>query len=180
MSDAVLSALSVRAAYVVVTSTLFAAVGFATVALASAFGVVRFLQDAPSFAAVSRHVYYTRLSTTVGVPMIAAAYVCEHSAAASISVVAVGLLVFTQSWRLRSNLQETVADVTSGGAIVAILVLSVYTWNLSGVVGAALYVVAAVLFNPSRARYVYSLKNVDVFHYLLAVANIALPAGLIA
>ena len=62
-------------------------------------------------------------------------------------------------------------------AMLTVLLQSFVNFNLYGIIGVTLFAIAALIVKTEGT--IFFLLRVDVFHYMLAVANVALLKGLL-
>ena len=145
--------------------------------MAATVGVVRFWQDQPSSTTVWLHELLSWLGGAVGTPCIAAGFyrkeTIPHMANAHI---ASAMAIVIASRFLSKKVLGVAYEMVSTAAILSILGLCLKKFNPFGVIGAVLYAVAGLAVGVEGKR--FSVPNIDLFHYLLTLANIALLMGL--
>lgn len=116
---------------------------------------------------------------------IASAYyrsVYNYYTMANLHIAAGLAAVFVQYINVMSQKYlNMVTEVVSSGAVISTLVYCIIAINPYGIIGTVLYAIAGLYIGTAgRMRLVnFWVLRVDIFHYLLAVGNIALLMGLV-
>lgn len=178
VSDGVLAAVTAVAVWNTFLSNYFyASFGFLLVVAAACFGVVRFSQCRPSETLINWHRYMSWLAQCVGMTLIAASFTQHTSLSVatffSLSSFAVVLL---RDRVIPSHLCAQAGDLLGSVSVVSIFVFGCAKFNGFAIVGSSLMVVAGVVVKTEGQ--IGRFLRVDLFHYLLAIANIALMKGL--
>lgn len=177
ISDGVLALSAFHACWRLLGSSLCGVIGFFLVGSAAACGTYRFAQKSPSKDSIEVHKYLAWFATVVGMSYLAAAYYRHEdvSVFANVHVALAFALVLLKRY-LTEKACGLASEGTSGFALVSVLVFSVFQFNPYGIIGAALYIISGLVVKTEGV--LYGIPRVDIFHYLLAVANISLMLGL--
>ena len=178
ISDGVLAIITlVMSGKLLAASRLYAASGFSIVTAAAVFGVMRFSQVCPSNGLVSWHRYLSWLAQAVGMSLVSASFVQNHNPFLSSVIVMLPIAIAILQGRILStSLCATVGELVGSVAVVAICIVGCVTANGFAIVGVTLTAFAGVVVKTEGQ--IGGILRVDVFHYLLAIANIALTKGL--
>ena len=177
VSDAVLAVSALHASWRLLGSSLCGVVAFFLVGAAAACGVYRFAQKTPSNETMTLHEYLSWFATVVGMSYLAAAYYRQEdiSIFANLHVALAFALVLTKR-HLSEKACQLATELISGIGLISVLLFSIFKFNPYGIIGAALYMTASLVIKTEG--YLYGIRRVDVFHYMLAVANVSLLLGL--
>ena len=159
------------------TSSLSATVGFFVIAVAASIGVFKFSSSNPSPALVEYHTFLSWMSSSLAVPYIAAAYHRqEESVFISTVHLATGFGLVACHKFLSESTKAIATEAISSYAVISVLALSLLKGNHGGFLGAACYIVGGALIGTKGS--LLGIPRVDIFHYLIAMANYALMTGL--
>jgi len=177
VSDAVLALVSLHTAQAVFETSLPAFTGFLLVGVAASAGVLRFRSPSPGRFLLNTHEFLSWTATVLGISCLAAAY---HRVYLNVITANIHLALALAMCLLRGSLEERplsiCTEAVSSGAIVSILILSAFYNNPYAIIGSVAYALAGLLIGVKG--HIYSVLRVDVFHYILAVANVSLMIGL--
>ena len=155
----------------------YAALGFLIIGSAASLGVLRFSQVDASDSLIGWHKYMAWVSACIGIPLISLSYLRQagyiwfangHLAA---SVATVIMKRF-----LSEEITKPCGDILGGAGVISILFCSIRDLNEHGILGTVAYASASLAVGTEG--WLWGFKRVDIFHYLLAVGNIALMIGL--
>lgn len=90
--------------------------------------------------------------------------------------IAAALALILLQGQLPEDSLSKATEAVSSAAILSTLLLAALMFNPYGIIGSVLYVVAGIVVGTKGA--LYGVPCVDIFHYVLAIANIALMMGL--
>ena len=177
ISDAVLVLSALHACWRLLGSSLCGVIGFFLVGSAAACGVYRFALKSPSKEVVAVHEYMSWFASVVGMSYLSAAYYRQEDIAVLANVhVALAFAMVLMRRYLTVKGRTVATEVISGFAVVSLLVFSIFRFNPYGIIGGALYAISGQIVGTQGTM--YGIPRVDVFHYLIAVANISLMLGL--
>jgi hypothetical protein len=177
ISDAVLAASAFYAIYLLKGVNSLSQVGFFTIGMAATIGVFRFgLEDAHS-QLIRAHKTLSWLARVLGMALISVSY-CQKSDLQLLYqiLLAISIALVVMSQFLAPSLMETFSEIVSSGSVAVMLLVNLFYFNPHGVLGAAGYVIAGLLIGVEGKF--HGIPNVDLFHYALFFANIALALGL--
>lgn len=177
ISDAVVVLSAINSAWNLKTSEPYAALGFLIIAAAASLGVLRFSQHNPVDSLIGWHKYMAWVSACLGLPLISLSYLrlAGYIWFANGHLAASAAVLLLQRF-LSSEVTKPCGDILGGAAVVSILVCNIMNFNAHGLIGAVTYMVASLVVGTEGTM--RGLKRVDIFHYLLAVGNIAMMMGL--
>jgi len=178
VSDGVLASITIFVVcQLLAANRLYAAFGFFTVAAAAVFGVIRFSQACPSSRLVSLHRYLSWLAQAVGMSLVSASFIQNHSSFLTGFVVVVPIVIaLLQGIISQTSWCSTAGEIVGSVAVVAVFVVGCVTANGFAILGTALTAFAGVVVKTEGQ--IGGVLRVDVFHYILAFANIVLMKGL--
>lgn len=178
ISDGVLAITTlVMSGKLLAANRLYATFGFLMVTAAAVFGVMRFSQVCPSNGLVSWHRYLSWLAQAVGMSLVSASFLQNHNSfLCNVIVILPIVIAILQGRILSTSLCATVGELIGSVAVVAMFIIGCLTANGFAIVGTTVTAFAGVVVKTEGQ--IGGLLRVDVFHYLLAIANIALTKGL--
>jgi len=163
---------------------LTAALGFGTVALAAAVGVLRFGFSA-KFAEVNASL--AKLAAFVGLPMVGLAFAVQGGLLPQPSAVDVicYILFYAVTGAVARGLPQRASEpaqvlFNSICFILPVGWFAVTRHDGAVAIGLAVLLAGSVVIGPHRHRFLLGLRHEDWFHYCLAVANVMLARQLIA
>eukprot|EP00794_Sanderia_malayensis_P018677 gene18678-20562_t len=167
--------------YVDVTAGLL---GFCSLAFASFLGCLKFAVLLPhQHGTVTKlHQYFSFLGSCTGLPLLAAAYSMQtryqtmHNAFVILSIACPLLDLF--SFVKRGIIQESASTLSIITILLSSTVLSGGAFNVNGILGSVLFAIAGLAVGTEGTTSWRRLKNVDLFHFVLAFGTISLAAGL--
>ena len=176
-SDLILSAVSFYAVSQTYASNLSATVGFFIIAIAAAVGALKFSSNEPSSSIVDYHNFISWMSSSLAVPYIAAAYHRqEESQFISTIHLASGFLLVASHKLLSQSTKAIATEAVSSYAVISVLALCLLKANYAGFLGSVCYILGGALIGTKG--FLFGIPRVDLFHYVIAVANHALMLGL--
>ena len=177
ISDGVLALVAIRATMGLLSVNLFASLGFGVLASAACFGVARFSQSNPSSLIFSWHTYLSWLTAALGLPFIASGYFRQENISLMANLflaVGIAMVVLRKILPSYTTVQEG-ANILAAVSMVAILGDSVWRFHVYTFLGAAIFIVAALVIGT--VGFLYGFRRVDIFHYGLALSVIAFTIG---
>lgn len=176
LSDGVLVISALYTAVSVFSISSFASIGFLLMATAASIGVVRFSLDQPSNGLVTWHKFMSQLTASLGLPMIAVAYLRHWKPSVAYLILIISLGFFAMQRYLSQKLVVQVGTVISAISMVTLLIQGFANYNVFAIFGVLLFAFAVVVVKTEG--YIYSILRVDIFHYVLVLANFVLLKGL--
>jgi hypothetical protein len=177
LSDLVLALSALNAAIKILIHAPLASAGFCIIAIAAALGTVKFALGSPPIVLVRWHKYFSWLSKTLGMSLIASSYHRQEilSKVAN-GHLALGLALAILGPYLADEAIAKATELVSSLAVLSIICITGIRFNVLGLIGALLYAVSGLVIGVEGTY--RSVPRVDLFHYALAVGNIALLMGL--
>lgn len=178
VSDGVLAVVTLQVAWQVTTYSLTAALGFLIIGAAASCGTMRFAHSQPSTALVEKHTYLSWLGQVAGLPCIAVATHRLNGVGwvANVHMATALAVVFLHSRVLSDKALHITTEIVGTGAVLSVLLLNVLTTNMFGILGTLMYAFSGLVIKTTGNW--IGIPRVDLFHYALAVANVALMMGL--
>ena len=177
ISDGFLALSAIHACWRLFGSSLCGVIGFLLVGSAAACGVYRFAMKSPTKETTEVHKYMSWFATVVGMSYLSAAYYRHEdmSLFANIHVALAFALVLLKRY-LTEKVCALASELTSGFEVVSMLLFSVFHFNPYGIIGSTLYIISGLVVK-TKGQF-HGIPRVDIFHYMLTVANISLMLGL--
>ena len=177
LSDGILVISALTTAKIIASKSITSAIGFILMAIAASLGVIRFSSANAAEGLIGWHKYMSWMTQSVGLPLIGSSYLRLWHPYLANAILASSIAILVLQNRVLSQKVGSAAGEAIGAVVmVAILVQSVANVNGFGILGVALFGVAALAVKTEGQ--IYGFRRVDVFHYILAIANIALVKGL--
>ena len=169
---------TLKVAWTVTSCNLPAAFGFLAIGIAASCGTLRFFMSTPSHNIVELHSYMSWLATVAGLPCIAVGFHHLHGAtwAANIHMATAIAAVSLRHRAVSGKALEIVSVIVSNGAVLSILALTIMTSNIYGILGTVIYTISGLVIKTTGAW--VGIPRVDLFHYALALGNVALLMGI--
>ena len=177
LSDGVLVIFSLFTAFYIYSTSIIACIGFLMMASAATLGTIRFSSTSPSDSLIDWHKYLSQLTASLGLPLISVAYLRLWQPYVAHIVLIASIILFLIQSQLKRSIALGAGNAISAVAMLTVLLQSFVNFNLYGIIGVALFAIAALIVKTEGN--IFFLLRVDVFHYMLAVANIALLKGLL-
>ncbi|XP_065673009.1 uncharacterized protein LOC100213673 [Hydra vulgaris] len=166
------------------TLSWFAMFGFSFIGFAAIVGFVRFGYFFPKrqYLIKGWHHYFTDLASVIGLPMLAAAY-SQRTEWQNLCWFFFVLSILSTLLHCISLLRMPVRDFCACLAILFIIISSLFMefqsqLNIYGLAGCGC-VILSVLVND-QGRGIQGFKNVDLFHYIMAIGICFLAEGLLS
>ncbi|XP_064641350.1 uncharacterized protein LOC135496138 [Lineus longissimus] len=177
ISDGVLAASAFYAIYLLKGVNALSQVGFFTIGMAATVGVFRFGLENAHSQLIFAHKTLSWLARVLGMALISVSY-CQKSDFQLLYhiLLAISIALVIMSQFLSPSLLETFTAIISSGSVVIMLLVSLIDFNAHGVLGAIGYVIAGLVIGVEG--HFHGIPNVDLFHYAMFFANIALALGL--
>ena len=177
ISDGFLAIISLHASLQVLGISLSGFVAFVIIGIAATFGTVRFTFANPSKDLIAYHQYMAWLGSVIGTPYLAAAFhKLENSVFISNIHLASGFALLVLQSFLSKKVKDISTEVVSSAAVLSLIGICLFSLNMTGAIGGACYVIAGLAIGTSGK--LHGIPRVDLFHYVLVIANIALMMGL--
>ena len=178
-SDGVLVVVTLQVAAGLLSQCPLAAMAFLLMATAASLGVFRFAQNEPSKTLIDYHQYLSWLAGVVSTNALAAAFYRQEGVvwAGNLHITCALCLPLIHT-HLSDFLQDTATTVASSLPIVSILFFCVWEFNPYGIIGAVLYACSSWIYLNKCQPYIWKMKRVDIFHYILVLGNVAFMKGL--
>ena len=177
LSDFVLAVAAWKSTIQAMPISLCGAAGFCLIGIAATMGSVRFFQAYPSNKLIQVHKLFSWISSFLGMSLLAAAYHKTDGSDTTSNVhLAASFTMLAMHPLLQKELCDQISDIMGGASLVSILGLSIIYFNPYGILGSSLFVVAALVIGTEG--YIWKFPRVDLFHYVLVIAVIALTLGL--
>ncbi len=177
LSDGFLALSALHACSRLIYKSVCGALGFALVGAAAVCGIFRFGIKSPSSRLVSQHKYMSWIASVLGMSLLAAAYYRqENMAIFANGHVALALALVILQRYLAESVCSMATEIVSGLAVISMFILNIFQFNAYGFIGAGLYIFSGLVVKTEGE--IYCIPRVDIFHYLLVIANISLMLGL--
>lgn len=161
----------------------FGMIGFSFVGFAAFLGFLRFGYFSPrrQHSISDYHKYFSDLASIIGLPMIAAAYT-QRTEWQNLCWLFLVIAIISLLLHCIEAIHVAIRAFCSALAVIFILTACVFMEyrglvNRRGIAGCICLVFATVVSDQGRGF--YGLKNIDLFHYLLAVGFLLLSEGLL-
>lgn len=178
LSDALLAISAFCVARQLQAVMLWPTVGFILIGLAATIGCIRFAGLTYPAQLVSWHKYLSWVSNAFGVPAIVVGY-CKlarlNSIANAVLCMAMAVLVMEKYVKDKKFIDRATLGVSGIATLLCLIVCLFVRFSLGGLIGMSLYVYAGLVVKT--IGYYGAIPRVDVFHYLLAVGNVAFLYG---
>ena len=178
LSDALLALCSLYIAWKLCITNLFPAIAFTLIALAATCGCLRFAGIRWPSQLISWHKYLSWASGAFGVPCIVVGY-CRISylnmAANILLCLAITTLLIEKFMNDKRFIETVVLFVNASAVLTCLYTCLFVRFSLCGCLGIVLYVLAGTVVKTEG--YYGSIPKVDIFHYMLAIGNVAFFCG---
>ena len=178
-SDGVLAIVTLQLVAGLLPQCPLAAMAFLLMCTAALLGVFRFAQNEPPKSLIRGHQYLSWLAGVVSTNALAAAFYRQEGItwAGNMHIVC-GLSLPLLHDRLTKSLQDVATTIASSLPIVSIFSLCAWEFNPYGIIGAVLYACSSWIYLNKSQPYIWKMRRVDIFHYMLVLGNIAFTKGL--
>jgi len=170
LSDALLAWSVLYFIYNVFWSNFFACFGLGIQGIAAGLGVVRFAQGRADGQIYDYHMMSSWLARVVGVPLLAVGF-CHKDLPVMMNLNMMFMLgVLIGSRMLAPGMRKLVIEACSGFGMLTIIIVSLRTWNIYGLLAAAVYIVAGLVIGSEGKLSVF--YRVDLLHIGLVAGNL--------
>ncbi|XP_005092099.1 uncharacterized protein LOC101857169 [Aplysia californica] len=170
VSDAFLTWSVLYFIYNVFWINFFACVGLGIQGVAAALGVARFAQARQEGQIYDYHMMAAWLARVLGVPLLAVGF-CHKELPIMMNLNIMFMMgVLLGNRLLAPGMRKLIVEACSGFGMLTIIIVSLRTWNIYGVLAAAVYIVSGLMIgSEGKLGMVY---RVDLLHVGLLVGNI--------
>ncbi|ESO89784.1 hypothetical protein LOTGIDRAFT_204307 [Lottia gigantea] len=170
VSDLVLALTVFYVVYYTIWFNFFAAVGLLLQGAAASVGVYRFSQTFPLSKVVKAHKFMSWIATVAGMSLIASGF-CRDSLPFLMNLNFMFFVVVLIVGQFLEHSQSVLAtQACSGLAMLTVILASLQSWNVYGVVAACIYIFAGTQIGVDG--FYAGIPRVDLLHYALVVGNI--------